>query len=60
MHLRALFLHEKQLPIRFYDLPGISTGGCVGKDELEMAIDGKLMANVEVKLQFYMHISYTV
>lgn len=40
---------EKQhLHIRFYDIPGIGEKNDVGKDELDMMIDGKLKTDVEV------------
>lgn len=40
---------EKQhLHIRFYDVPGIGEKNNVGKDELDMMIDGKLKTGVEV------------
>lgn len=40
---------EKQhLHIRFYDIPGIGEKNNVGKDELDMMIDGKLNTDVEV------------
>lgn len=41
---------EKQLPIRFYDVPGIARSNSVGKDELDMVINGELNKGVKVYL----------
>lgn len=39
---------EKQLPIRFYDVPGIARSNSVGKDELDMVINGELNKGVKI------------
>lgn len=51
LHLEPFFSRldpERQLPIRFYDVPGIPRSISVGKDELDMVIKGELVKNVEI------------
>lgn len=51
IHLEKLFLNDEppHLHINFYDIPGIGEKNCVGEEELEMVIDGKLKPDVEIK-----------
>lgn len=40
---------EPHLHIKFYDIPGIGEKNNVGREELDMMIDGQLKTDVEVQ-----------
>lgn len=42
---------EPHLHIKFYDIPGIGEKNNVGREELDMMIDGQLKTDVEVLVQ---------
>lgn len=51
IHLAPLYLdnEEPHLHIKFYDIPGIGEKNNVGREELDMMIDGQLKTDVEVQ-----------
>lgn len=51
IHLAPLYLdnEEPHLHIKFYDIPGIGEKNNVGREELDMMIDGQLKTDVEIK-----------
>lgn len=53
IHLAPLYLdnEEPRLHIKFYDIPGIGEKNNVGREELDMMIDGQLKKDVEVQVQ---------
>lgn len=54
IHLEPIFLHNKHLPIRLYDLPGITKKNKVRKEELSMVIEGKIKPGAEIVDAFEM------
>lgn len=53
MHLKPFYLNGSQLPLRFYDLPGISRIGTIGTEELNMVLNGEIRPNTEVIIANY-------
>lgn len=50
INLQPLYFRGKQLPIRFYDIPGICEENSVRQNELDMMINGELKHGLEVRI----------